>query len=127
VFEKVGLALEVLRKLKGMSQAALAQAAGVGKGQISKYENGKELPKLDTLEKLLGVLQVSRVTFAVVLDFLDHGLDLPEDAAGERFHFDLLPQGDLVSKAFNELMRDLLALHKALLQSALDGRRDGRS
>jgi transcriptional regulator with XRE-family HTH domain len=127
MFEKVGLALEVLRKHRGMSQAALAQAAGVGKGQISKYENGKELPKLDTLERLLGVLGVSRRTFAIVLDLLDEGLDHPESASGGHLPFHLLPQGDLVSEAFAALMRDLLGLHKALLKSAIDGRRDGGS
>jgi transcriptional regulator with XRE-family HTH domain len=129
MFEKVGLALEILRKLRGMSQATLAQAAGIGKGQISKYENGKELPKLDTLEKLLGVLRVSVMTFAAVLDFLEKSqqLDLAEDAAGERLSFDLLPQGDLVGEAFAAIMRNLLALHKALLRSAIDGRHDGRS
>jgi transcriptional regulator with XRE-family HTH domain len=123
MFEKVGIALEVLRKLRGMSQAALAQAAGIGKSQISKYENGKELPKLDTLEKLLGVLGVSLATFAVVLGFLNHGLDIPEGAAGGGLSFDLLPQGDLVGEAFEALMRDLLALHKALLRSALSSGR----
>jgi len=126
MFAKFGLALEVLRKLRGMSQAALAQAAGVGKGQISKYENGRELPKLDTLEKLLGVLGVSLVTFGVVLEFLDHGLDF-QGTAGERLSFDLFPRGDLVGEAFDALMRDLLGLHKALLQSAIAGGRDASS
>ena len=36
----------------------MARLAGIGKSQLSKYESGKELPKLDSLEKVLLVLNV---------------------------------------------------------------------
>ena len=56
MFEHIGLALKVLRELKGVSQAGLARKAGIGKSQLSKYENGKDLPKFDSLEKVLAAL-----------------------------------------------------------------------
>ena len=39
----------------------------MGKSQLSKYENGKELPKLDSLEKLLDALGVSAFDFFYTL------------------------------------------------------------
>jgi transcriptional regulator with XRE-family HTH domain len=44
MFKHMGLALRVLRELKGVSQAGLARQAGLGKSQLSKYESGKDLP-----------------------------------------------------------------------------------
>lgn len=70
-FRNLGLALVVLRWLAGKSQADLAQAAGCGKSQLSKYETGKELPKLDTLDRLLASLGVSPMTLFFVVSFLD--------------------------------------------------------
>ena len=56
MFADLGSALRLLREAAGLTQAELAQKAGMGKSQLSKYENGKELPKLETLERLLEVL-----------------------------------------------------------------------
>jgi transcriptional regulator with XRE-family HTH domain len=63
VFQNLGKALALVRELRGKTQAQVARAAGVGKSQLSKYENGKELPKLDSLEKLLDALGVSAFDF----------------------------------------------------------------
>ena len=53
MFERLGLCLRTFRELSGKSQASVAREAGIGKSQLSKYENGKELPKLDSLGKVL--------------------------------------------------------------------------
>ena len=67
LFADVGRTLTLLRDLRGLSQAALAWNAGIGKSQLSKYENGKEKPKLESLSKLLAVLEVQPLQFFFAL------------------------------------------------------------
>jgi len=67
----VGRTLVLLRDLRGHSQASLAKQAGIGKSQLSKYENGKELPKFDSLAKLLRVLGVGPLQFFFAMGMVD--------------------------------------------------------
>jgi transcriptional regulator with XRE-family HTH domain len=48
-----------------------ARQSGIGKSQLSKYENGRELPKLDSLEKVLTTLGVSHEGFSSTLATID--------------------------------------------------------
>jgi transcriptional regulator with XRE-family HTH domain len=67
----LGSALSLLRELRGKSQARLAREAGIGKSQLSKYETGKEMPKLDSLEKVLHALEVGQYEFFYTLYLVD--------------------------------------------------------
>ena len=58
MFSNLGKAISLLRQLRGKSQASLAREAGIGNSQLSKYESGKELPRLDSLERVLAALGV---------------------------------------------------------------------
>jgi transcriptional regulator with XRE-family HTH domain len=71
MFVNLGRTLALLRELRGRSQAWVAREAGVGKSQLSKYENGKELPKLDSLEKVLNILEVGHFEFFYTLYLVD--------------------------------------------------------
>lgn len=71
MFVNLGRTLSLLRELRGRSQAWVAREAGIGKSQLSKYENGKELPKLDSLEKVLNVLEVGHFEFFYTLYLVD--------------------------------------------------------
>ncbi|HVG06409.1 MAG TPA: helix-turn-helix transcriptional regulator [Thermoanaerobaculia bacterium] len=71
MFVNLGRTLSLLRELRGRSQAWVAREAGIGKSQLSKYENGKELPKLDSLEKVLLVLEVGHFEFFYTLYLVD--------------------------------------------------------
>lgn len=71
MFKHVGRALALVRSLRELSQARLARKAGIGKSQLSKYENGKELPKLDSLEKILIGLGVGQFEFFYTLHLID--------------------------------------------------------
>ena len=71
MFINLGRTLSLLRELRGKSQARVAREAGIGKSQLSKYENGKELPKLDSLEKVLNVLEVGHFEFFYTLYLVD--------------------------------------------------------
>jgi transcriptional regulator with XRE-family HTH domain len=83
MFANLGRTLSLLRELRGKSQARVAREAGIGKSQLSKYENGKELPKLDSLEKVLNALRVGYFEFFYTLHLVDRrAADL--DRAGRR-------------------------------------------
>ena len=56
------------RKLCGLSQLALAKVAGVGKTLIFDLEHGKETVQLDTLKKVLAVLNIQLKLSSPVLE-----------------------------------------------------------
>ncbi|HEX6862149.1 MAG TPA: helix-turn-helix transcriptional regulator [Thermoanaerobaculia bacterium] len=81
MFGNLGRTLALLREMRGYSQLALSREARIGKSQLSKYENGRELPKLETLERVLAVLDVQPISFfytVAVLDSLVDRLDGPD-------------------------------------------------
>ena len=84
MFANLGRTLSLLQELRGKSQARVAREAGIGKSQLSKYENGKELPKLDSLEKVLNALEVGVLT-------------TPADAKGT-IHFTLTVAEDSIQQ-----------------------------
>ncbi|MEA2559319.1 MAG: Helix-turn-helix domain [Acidobacteriota bacterium] len=80
MFGNLGRTLALLREMRGYSQIALSREARIGKSQLSKYENGRELPKLETLERVLSVLDVQPISFfytVAMLDSLTGRLDDP--------------------------------------------------
>lgn len=54
--------LRYLRRRANMSQADVAEHLGTDYNTISRYENGKSLPRLDALSKLAGLFRVSLET-----------------------------------------------------------------
>src|SRR5260370_13293898 len=71
LFRNLGTALLLMRGLRRKSQGWVAREAGIGKSQLSKYETRKELPKLDSLGKVLDVLAVGPLEFFYTLHFID--------------------------------------------------------
>jgi len=51
--------LAALRKKKGLTQKALAEAVGIHLTQLSRYESGGSQPTLDVIRKLAIALSVS--------------------------------------------------------------------
>jgi len=76
MFAELGRTLRDLREAIGLTQAALARKAGVGKSQLSKYEQGKELPKLETLERLLTALGADPLTLFYTEHLLRHRAEI---------------------------------------------------
>ena len=60
---KVGSRLRALRELHGLSQRALARAAGLTKGTVSNIELNHVSPSVASLRKLVGVLGLSLADF----------------------------------------------------------------
>lgn len=104
MFGNLGKALSRIRELRGVSQSRVARLAGIGKSQLSKYENGKELPKLDSLEKVLLVLNVGHFEFFRVLAQIDRGDELRPPTPKE------------VDETFARLNQGLFALHREIVK-----------
>ena len=64
----LGEIIKTHRKLSGLSQTALAKLAGVGKTVIFDIEHGKESVQLDTLKKVLAVLNIQMNLRSPVLE-----------------------------------------------------------
>ncbi len=76
MFAELGTTLRTLRESAGLTQAELARRAGLGKSRLSKYESGKELPKLASLEKLLRVLGAEPLTLFYTAHLLKHRAEI---------------------------------------------------
>ena len=119
MFDNLGRALALLREMRGLSQMALSRRARIGKSQLSKYERGRELPKLDTLERLLGVLEVSPLSFFYTLAMLDDLLEKLDAGADRRLAPLLLPLNALHPQLDNALslaVRQLFRLYHLRMQ-----------
>ena len=64
----VGARIRALRRERGLSLAALAQAAGIGKGSLSELETGRRNP---TLATLYAVARPLEVPLGRLVDFRD--------------------------------------------------------
>ena len=131
MFVNLGRTLSLLRELRGKSQANVAREAGIGKSQLSKYENGKELPKLDSLEKVLIALEVGYFEFFYTLHLVDRrAADLDRAAGngnGEPLYVPPLsasPDGrdgnallaGTTDQAFSQVFTDLLILYRRVFE-----------
>lgn len=89
MFENVGKALTLIREIRGMSQTEVARQAGTGKSQISKYENGKELPRLHTLRNVLTALNIGAFEFWYTVHLID--MQVEKLDVSEQMKAQLLP------------------------------------
>lgn len=142
MFVNLGRTLSLLRELRGKSQARVAREAGIGKSQLSKYENGKELPKLDSLEKVLNVLEVGHFEFFYTLYLVDRRaaeLARPREVCGDETPpalLDALPARDepvllppmlkghpllaqSTDQAFTRVFADLLLLYRRVFEQVV--------
>src|SRR5947199_3798830 len=130
MFINLGRTLSLLRELRGKSQARVAREAGIGKSQLSKYENGKELPKLDSLEKVLIALRVGYFEFFYTLHLVDRRAseleragngDGAEPPHAEPLHRPSFFPGnalldDTTDQAFSQVFTDLLLLYRRIFE-----------
>jgi len=57
--EKIGRKIQRLRQGARWTQATLSKVTGIPQGQISSYENGKDVPKIENLAKLANAFNCS--------------------------------------------------------------------
>ena len=68
--QKLADIIKMHRKAAGLSRAQLADMAGVGKTVIYDIEKGKESIQLDTLRKILRILNIKIVLTSPLMDNL---------------------------------------------------------
>ena len=120
MFERLGLCLRTFRELTGKSQASVAREAGIGKSQLSKYETGKELPKLDSLGKVLSVLEISPLTFFYGISVLEKGFDPSFGVGAELLRSD--STGPLFRAQEAAGLRSLFEQFLSVFEAAVEGR-----
>lgn len=69
-----------IRKERGLTQKRLGEICGIAEPNIRKYENGKQNPKLETVEKIASALGVSAFELMGVEYF-----DLKNPDAGKQY------------------------------------------
>lgn len=116
VFQRVGPAIRLLREERGLSSARLAVLSSTGKSQLCKYENGKELPKLESLARLLDALDVEPLILFYWAGRLSRGV-LEEDIEEELLRAEARRSPG--SQPFENLFDAALAAHKAYIVARL--------
>jgi transcriptional regulator with XRE-family HTH domain len=118
MFDNLGKALSLLREIRGKSQAEVARGAGIAKSQLSKYEKGKELPKLGSLKKVLDALEVGPFEIFYTMHLIDmqaENLDLSAEFRREGLPPLVLPTPGVLSgstdEAFQRLFKEVQALY----------------
>ncbi len=85
--ELLGIRIQELRKIRGLTQDQLSEKVGIDAKHISRIEVGRSFPSLDTLDKLANALKVELSSF---------------------FEFDHKAKGTReLKKVINELLRDV--------------------
>jgi transcriptional regulator with XRE-family HTH domain len=115
-FAEVGGALRLLRESSGLTQAELARRAKIGKSQLSKYESSKELPKLESLAKLLEVLETEPLILFYSAHLLRHRERLVPAAL---LLSTRMPGGDAALESFRKLFNEFLVVYETLLQTRM--------
>ncbi len=85
--ELLGVRIQELRKIRGLTQDQLSEKVGIDAKHISRIEVGRSFPSLDTLEKLANALKVELSSF---FEFDDKAKDTRE-----------------LKKVINELLSDV--------------------
>ncbi|HVT61214.1 MAG TPA: helix-turn-helix transcriptional regulator [Thermoanaerobaculia bacterium] len=110
------MGLRLVRELRGRSQAWVARAARVSKSQLCLYENGKQLPQLDTLSRVLAALGIGQFAFFSTLHTVDSLATAPDAPPLPGLPPTLCEDTDRV---FSRIYQDLLALHRATFVQAV--------
>jgi transcriptional regulator with XRE-family HTH domain len=131
MFDNLGRALYLIRDLRGKSQAAVAQEAGIGKSQLSRYEKGKELPKLESLRKILEVLKIGPFELFHAMHLIDlegEKLDMRRGDPEQSLPPLILTGKGLLSEAtdeaFQRVLREVLALYHNMFREKLLSRKE---
>lgn len=111
-FRNTGKALVQVRQALGLSQTAVARRAGVTKSQLSKYESGREKPRLTSLNRILAALDLSPALFfyvVYVFDCLEGALGRDERSVLLAPLSPLAPDSSFLARLFARLLDDYLS------------------
>lgn len=114
-FDLVGETLRRLRKEKGKTLEQLGEEAGLGRGQLSRIENGRQEATLGTLSKILDSQGVSRREFFRRYDLVEAEALANERATGPE------PQEALLASRWPEEIQEVLGKVESFVQATFHG------
>ncbi len=117
-FQGLGPALKMIREKTGLSAAAVATRAGVGKSQLSKYEKGRETPRLESLARILAVLGVEPLAYFYLVNAIGRSVT----DSHVRVELQLMESRRRVGG--EELVQCILMLQQVLLGCLVTGAED---
>jgi transcriptional regulator with XRE-family HTH domain len=115
-FQQVGAAIRLLREERGVSLRRLAELSSSGRSQLSKYENGKELPRLDSLARVLDALGVEPLKFFYLAGRLSRGVSDAE--IGEEM-LRAEARRSPGSQTFKKLLDAVIEAHTAYIETGM--------
>jgi transcriptional regulator with XRE-family HTH domain len=80
-FEQLPTALRLLRERRGLTQRQLGDAIGSPVKQINAYENGRQRPRVETLERILAAVGADAMVLADTMAGLAQAIG-PAEAPG---------------------------------------------
>jgi transcriptional regulator with XRE-family HTH domain len=118
-FRNLGKALVILRELRHMSQRRLARSTHGSTSQLSKYETGKALPKLETIERFLDALDITSLDLFYMMAHIDGW----ERRIDEKQGVWVLPGSGIlttrVSRSLREIVENLFAIQSEFVSERL--------
>ena len=114
-FDLVGETLRRLRKEKGKTLEQLGEEAGLGRGQLSRIENGRQEATLGTLSKILDSQGVTRREF-----FRRYDLVEAEALANERATVPE-PHEAMLASRWPEEIQEVLGKVESFVQTTFHG------
>jgi transcriptional regulator with XRE-family HTH domain len=119
VFRRLGGAIRLMREQQGTSLANVARLSRTSKSQLSKYETGKELPKLESLARVLDALDLEPLTVFYWATRLARGVS-QTDIRDEMLHAEV--RHDAGSQPFQALLSAAFEAYRAYLEARMAGR-----
>lgn len=113
-FALVGETLRRLRKERGKTLEQLGEEAGLGRGQLSRIENGRQEATLNTLAKILTSQGVTRREF-----FRRYDLVESEALANERAGGKSDPEDSSMASRWPEEIQEVLSKVESFVQVTL--------
>ena len=116
-FDLVGETLRRLRKEKGKTLEKLGEEAGLGRGQLSRIENGRQEATLGTLAKILASQGVTRREFFRRYDLVEAEALANERASTEE------PDKEALAGRWPEEIQEVLGKVESFVQTTFHGPR----
>jgi transcriptional regulator with XRE-family HTH domain len=103
ISDRVGSRIREYRKLAGLTQESLALSANIGVSFLGDVERGTKKPSIDSLEKILSVLNIS---FGEFFDFTPN-LDSP---ALKKLNMELHRLSNTEIEAIYNIVKEIVSL-----------------
>ena len=122
ISDKVGERIRNYRKQAGITQESLALSANMGVSFLGDVERGKKKPSIDSLEKILSVLQIS---FEEFFNFTAELKPYKDNSALEKLNIELHNLPDNEVEAIYNIVKQIIYLKDTGVHKKITAEKDG--